>query len=186
MKTSFPDLFCLFAVFFDICHKTVEITLICSVLQNTEFSNSLSANAFAMAAVTLPLSCKISSSLNWRNASKRLTQSCIYMIFPRRACLSAQSRYIVTISFRFIISSSFKQFWRLKHPTCEYALAEHFPSCQAHVWFCAIGSSINNLSRRMMSDSVMKLILYCGKKLFCNRTVHIIVSTALGVNVRDF
>ena len=38
----------------------------------------------------------------------------------------------------------------------------------------------------MMSDSVMKLILYCGKKLFCNRTVHIIVSTALGVNVRDF
>ena len=31
----------------------------------------------------------------------------------------------------------------------------------------------------MMSDSVMKLILYCGKKLFCNRTVHIIVSTAL-------
>ena len=32
---------------------------------------------------------KISSSLNWRNASRRTTQSCIYMILPLRACLSA-------------------------------------------------------------------------------------------------
>ena len=36
-RVGFTDLFCLFAVFFDICHKTVEITLICSVLQNTKF-----------------------------------------------------------------------------------------------------------------------------------------------------
>src|SRR5699024_3467213 len=31
-----------------------------------------------MAAVTLPLSCRISSSLNCKNASSRLTQSAIY------------------------------------------------------------------------------------------------------------
>ncbi len=33
---------------------------------------------------------------------------------------------------------------------------------------------------------LMQLVLYGGEKLFCNRTVHIIVCAALGVYVRDF
>ena len=49
----------------------------------------LSLIHISMAAVTLPLSCKISSSLNCKNASSRLTQSAIYMTFPLRACRSA-------------------------------------------------------------------------------------------------
>jgi len=32
----------------------------------------------------------------------------------------------------------------------------------------------------------MQFVLYGGEKLFCNRTVHIIVCAALGVYVRDF
>ena len=38
--------FCLFTVFFDICHKTVEITLICPVLQNTEFFKVFASRMF--------------------------------------------------------------------------------------------------------------------------------------------
>lgn len=139
-----------------------------------------------MAAVTLPLSCKISSSpLNWRNASKRCLNIC--MIFPHEHSVFRHSPDTLSNLIQIYLLLRSSSFWRLKHPTCEYAPAEHFSKLSSpHVWFCAIGSSINNLSRRMMSDSVMKFILYCGKKLFCNRTVHIIVSTALGVNVRDF
>ena len=50
-----------------------------------------------MAAVTLPLSCRISSSLNCKNASSRLTQSAIYMTFPRRACRSAYVEYLADL-----------------------------------------------------------------------------------------
>ena len=53
------------------------------------FSNSLSAKLFATSADTLPLSRKISSSLNYKNTSRRLAQSSIVIGICRLACLSA-------------------------------------------------------------------------------------------------
>jgi hypothetical protein len=38
----------------------------------------------------------------------------------------------------------------------------------------------------VLCNGVMQFVLYGGEKLFCNRTVHIIVCAALGVYVRNF
>ena len=61
-----------------------------------------------------------------------------------------------------------------------------FPCCKPHIRFRAVCPVIDDLRCGVLCNGVMQFVLYGGEKLFCNRTVHIIVCAALGVYVRDF
>lgn len=56
------------------------------------FSNSLSACAFAISAVTLPASESTARSVASRKRFRRVSQSCMVMGILRSAMLSAMSR----------------------------------------------------------------------------------------------
>ena len=55
-----------------------------------------------------------------------------------------------------------------------------------HVGLGTVGTAIYDLGGGMMGDRIVELILHRCEKLLCDGAFHIVVSAALGIDVRDF
>lgn len=172
--------FCVLILFLSSGYKSVKITLILPILNDTVFLKFTLGKGFCNGRCHFPF---MMQHFFLVKLQKRI-QPCdpiLHIHDVPTACLPLGIIQIHRDDFVQASHLGFVQIILCYHNIrfADSAARCIFPRCQAHIRFRAVCPVIDDLRCGVLCNGVMQFVLYGGEKLFCNRTVHIIVCTAL-------